>query len=230
VASPHQGGPVGPRDKVRIRFHKGGALRLLSHHDLLRTFERLLRRAEVPFRRTQGFNPHPRLVFALALPLGVVGRAEVVELELTESLPPDEIHARITRQAPPGLDVLSVQRIDPRSTARVRGLCYALTVPAERVSELRRRIAEVLVAPECLVERERPQRRRFDLRPVIRDLRLTPAPEGALLEMDLRLTAAGTARPEELLALLGLADLTDAGVVLERTLELEDEAPPGQVS
>src|SRR6516225_7516035 len=105
--------PPGPRDKVRIRFRKDGPLRLLSHHDLMRTFERMLRRADLPFRRTQGFHPKPRLVFALSLPLGVVGRDEVVELELDQELPPEEIHDRLARQAPAGLSVTSVRRIDP---------------------------------------------------------------------------------------------------------------------
>src|SRR5439155_20976241 len=69
------------RCKVRLRFRKGGDLRLVSHHDLMRCFERMLRRAGLPYRSTAGFNPKPRLVFASALPLGVVGCEEVVELE-----------------------------------------------------------------------------------------------------------------------------------------------------
>ena len=75
-APPENTVPAPPvaRDKVRIRFRKDGSLRLLSHHDLLRTFERMLRRANLPYHRTQGFHPHPRLVFALSLPLGVIGR------------------------------------------------------------------------------------------------------------------------------------------------------------
>ena len=76
--------PRGARDKVRLRFRKDGSLRWLSHHDLLRTFERMLRRSALPFRSTQGFHPHPRLVFALSLPLGVVGVEEVAELELDD--------------------------------------------------------------------------------------------------------------------------------------------------
>ena len=88
------------RDKVRIRFRKDRDLRLLSHHDLLRTFERMLRRAGLPVRRTQGFHPHPRLVFALSLPLGVVGCAEVVEIELDEVLPVEQIRDCLMRQAP----------------------------------------------------------------------------------------------------------------------------------
>src|SRR5207253_3923437 len=92
-----------PFTKVRFRFRKSADLRLLSHHDLMRTFERLLRRAEMPVRQTRGFHPKPRLVFALSLPLGVVGCEEVGELELDEPLAPEEVHARLARHAPPGL-------------------------------------------------------------------------------------------------------------------------------
>src|SRR5882724_11469743 len=99
------------RDKVRIRFRKGGELRLVSHHDLMRCFERMLRRAALPFHSTQGFNPRPRLVFALSLALGIVGADEVVELELGEELPLDEIRARLTAQAPEGLEFISIARI-----------------------------------------------------------------------------------------------------------------------
>src|SRR5271169_352330 len=98
--------PVGAKDKVRLRFRKDGALRWLSHHDLLRTFERILRRSGLPFRNTQGFNPHPRIVFALSLPLGVVGRSEVVELELDEKIPPEQVRDRLQAQCPTGLAIL----------------------------------------------------------------------------------------------------------------------------
>src|SRR5438132_1580822 len=112
--------------KVRIRFRKDGPLRFLSHHDLMRTFERMLRRADLPLRRSQGFHPKPRLVFALSLPLGVIGCEEVVELELDRALPPEEVRLRLVAQAPPGLGILGVRGIDPRAGAQVRSLCYGL--------------------------------------------------------------------------------------------------------
>jgi radical SAM-linked protein len=218
--------PAGPRDKVRIRFQKGGSLRLLSHHDLLRTFERMLRRAALPFHRTQGFIPRPRLVFALSLPLGVVGLAEVVELELDEPLDPAEVHTRLARQTPPGLEILAVERIHPRRTARVRGLSYALTIPPDRAALAQPRLATVLASPNCWVERTRPPRRRLDLRPFLRDLRLTDRSGITRLEIDLWLTPTGTARPEEVLQLLGLEDIVEQGAVLERTrLELVEDIP-----
>src|SRR5436309_13789025 len=97
-------------DKVRIRFRKDGDLRLLSHHDLMRTFERMLRRAALPFRSTEGFHPKPRMVFALSLPLGVAGLDEVVEVELTQELPADDVLSRLAAQAPPGLHLFSIRR------------------------------------------------------------------------------------------------------------------------
>jgi radical SAM-linked protein len=212
---------------VRIRFRKSGTLRLLSHHDLMRTFERLLRRSELPFHRSQGFHPKPRLIFALSLPLGVIGCEEVVELELAEVLPPEEIHVRLAHQTPPGLDILSVRRISPKVNAQVCRLSYAVGVPAERLPDLHRRIAEVLTAAECWIDRDRPQSRkpgrRLDARLSLADLRIhhSPSPK---LEMVLHLTPSGTVRPEEVLGLLGLEDLLDAGAIFERTrLELKDE-------
>lgn len=216
---------IGARDKLRFRFRKDGPLRWLSHHDLLRTFERLLRRSSLPFRSTQGFNPRPRLVFALSLPLGVVGRAEVAELELDEPVPPEEARDRLARHCPPGLAILDARRIPPRTTAHVKGFTYALEVPPERRDATAGRIVQALAAAQWAVARSKPAPRSVDVRPFVRDLRLDPAT--GWLEMDLWLTPAGTARPEEVLGLCGLGDLLAAGAVLERTrLELDDEPAP----
>jgi radical SAM-linked protein len=209
------------RDKIRIRFRKAGDLRLVSHHDLMRACERMLRRADLPFHSTSGFNPKPRLVFALSLGLGIVGCREVLELELDAPLPPEEIQERLLRQAPPGLEILEVRRIDPRASAQVQRVTYRIAIPAERITGLRQRIASLLAAPEIPVERVRPKPRRLDVRPYVEDLRVLPDS----LEMQLRVTPTGTARPDELLDVLGLGDLLPSGKILERTsVELHDES------
>jgi radical SAM-linked protein len=222
---PPDAGP--PPAKLRLRFTKGGDLRFLSHHDLMRTFERMMRRARIPFRRTQGFHPKPRLVFALSLPLGVVGVEEVVELELDHFVPPEDIRASLTAEAPAGLTILSARAVDFRAGAQVCRLCYRAPLAGDTVESVRRRAADLLAAPDWHVERAGPPVRRIDLRPSVRDLRVTEGAGSAALEMDLRPTPAGTARPEELLRYLGLETLLEAGAVLERSrLELDDEIPP----
>jgi len=214
------GTPLG--EKVRIRFRKGGDLRLLSHHDLLRCFERMLRRSNLPFRTTAGFNPRPRLVFALSLPLGIVGCEEAVELELNEVLSPEEVQDRLTRQAPPGLTILSVQRISPRTKAQVRRVSYRVLLPADQTAELSRRVADLLAAPACWIERTRPRPRRLDVRHYLDQLRVLPD----ALEMDLWVLPTGLARPEEVLRLLGLEERLTTELIYERTrVELFDEQP-----
>jgi radical SAM-linked protein len=207
-------------EKVRIRFRKDGDLRLVSHHDLMRTFERMLRRAALPVRSSSGFHPKPRLVFALSLPLGVVGKDEVAELELTETIDPAEIHERLSRHAPSGLEILTIHRIDPKAGAQVCRAGYRIALPAGRAAGLPERIAALLAAKECWVERSRPRQRRYNLRPYLDQLRLEPD----ALEMDLWVTPTGAARAEEVLQLLGLDDVLTSGSILERIrLELQDE-------
>lgn len=206
--------------KVRIRFRKDGDLRWISHHDLMRVWERLLRRAAIPYHSTQGFNPKPRLVFASPLPLGLVGLNEVAELELDAELSVLELQDRLRAECPAGLHLHSVQAIHPRLTGQVRAAIYRVAVPPERLGRLESAVRDFLAAPHCWHERTRPQAKRIDLRPFVD--RLTIGSE--VLEMRLRVTPTGSVRPDEVLSHLDLADLLEAGAVIERvTLELEDE-------
>jgi radical SAM-linked protein len=212
--------PPRARDKARIRFSKGGDLRLVSHRDLLKCFERVLRRAELPIHHSQGFHPMPRMVLAQSLGLGIIGHSEVLELEFDEPVEPADLQRRLIAQMPPGLRILSVGRIPVKSSAQVRRAGYRVTVPGERAAETARRIDALLEAKELWVERTRPAARRFDLRPLVSELRLSDQ----TFEMLLWVTPNGAARPDEVLTLLGLGDLVEAGVPLERhVLELHDE-------
>lgn len=215
AAAPPGDGPC--RVKVRLRFRKDGDMRLVSHHDLMRCFERMLRRADLPFLSTSGFNPRPRLVFALSLQLGLVGLEEVADLELGAALPPEEIRDRLARQAPAGLAILSVHPVDRKRGLRVRRVSYRVPLEPRHLDGLARRCEALLAASACWFERTRPQTRRLDLRPYLHELRVL----ADALAIDLWVTPTGTARPEEVLHLLGLADVLESGAILERTrLEL----------
>jgi radical SAM-linked protein len=230
-------------DKFRIRFRKRGDLRFLSHLDLMRAFERMLRRAGLPFNSTSGFHPKPRMVFALSLPLGVAGLDEVVELELTEELPPEEVLTRLSAQAPAGMEFTSIRRIPPNATGQVCRAAYRLPVPQDRIADLADCCSALLAQAECWVERLHPKPKRVDVRPYILGLHIgeeedrqslpiqansvgagSACPPHFHLILDLKVTPTGSARAEELLGLLCLADLLDAGAILERTeLQLHDE-------
>jgi len=191
----------------------------------MRCFERMLRRASIPYRSTAGYNPKPRLIFALSLPLGISGAEEVVELELNEELSADDVRQRLCRQAPPGLEILSARRIEPKTTAHVQSVCYRIAVPGDRRDCLPEKIEALLASSECWIERQRPRPRKIDVRPCLLDLRLV----AEALEIDIAVTPNGTARPDEILELLGLGDLFEAGAILKGIkmgLLTEYGAPP----
>src|SRR5687768_9350816 len=97
------------RQRIRIRFRKEGDLRLISHRDLLRTLERLFRRAELPLGMSEGFHPKPRMSFPSALAVGIAGADEVMELELSQERTAEELLAVLTPHLPPGLAINSLE-------------------------------------------------------------------------------------------------------------------------
>ena len=172
-------------DKFRFRFVKSGTLRLVSHHDLMRCSERMLRRAAVPFKSTAGFHPTPRWVFALSLSLGVVGCDEVVELELTEPRDSDELLACLNAQAPTGLKFTSVKPVPMKATATPRRVVYEMPLPVDRVTEVEAAATALMAEPKVWVERLKPSPKRLNIRPYFRCVSverqptpLAPLPEG----------------------------------------------------
>ena len=206
--------------KVRIRFRKDGDLRLVSHHDLMHVFERMLRRAGIEFCSTQGFHPKPRLVFAQSLALGLVGCQEVADLEHSDSATDEELLHKLSEQTPPGLTLHSIKTIPPRSKTQVNRVCYGLALPAARVAAAREQANELLSKSECWIERTRPNLRQLNIRPFVRGIDF----QEDRIEIDIWIGPYGTARPEEILEQLGLVDLWQQGELLYRTtLELIDE-------
>jgi len=201
--------------KVRLRFAKTGDLRLVSHHDLMRCLERTLRRAEVPVASSQGFNPRPKVVFALALGLGIAGLREVVELELAEPIAPDEVLRRLVAAAPPGLAFFAAEAVGSGRAPQVSAVRYALAVPADRLAAAREALAHLLASDHWPYTRLRPDRTvAIDLRPFVLGAALDP--EG-VLHFRLKVTPGGSARSEEVIDALGLRDLLAHGAVLFRT-------------
>jgi radical SAM-linked protein len=211
-----------PLDKVRIRFRKSGDLRLVSHLDLMRSFERMLRRAALPFRMSQGFHPTPRLVLAQSLPLGLVGASEVAELELTEELEPAEVLRRLREQAPPGIEFLSATRIPLKTTARPRRAMYRVLI-AEPPTDLQNRIAGLLESTEVWADRERPRPRQVNIRPYVDALTIRDGE----VHLTLWVTQEGSARADEIAQAIGIAN---PGIIERVNLELLDEVPPEEAA
>jgi len=192
--------------RYRILFSKVEAMRFTGHLDLHRAWERTFRRAELPLAYTQGFSPHPRLQLAAALPLGILGEAELLDAWLDQAVEPMVLLERLHAAAPPGIRVSELQPADPKELSLQQQVEAAVfqAVPGEPTSatELESRIARLLSLPS--IERER-RGKRYDLRPLILELvALGPPEESPAVRMTLAARGGATGRPEELIDALDL--------------------------
>lgn len=190
--------------RLRITFAKTDAMRYTGHLDLHRTWERTMRRARLPLAYSQGFNPHPRINLASALPLGFTSQEEVVDIWLEKSLPIPEISAALERAAPPGIQIKEVQEIDehePTLQTVLEASDFIITL-LEPLPDLDKRLS-ALEAAESL-----PRERRgkpYDLRPLIEAIERLPDNERGQARLSVRLTAheGATGRPEAVIEALG---------------------------
>jgi radical SAM-linked protein len=202
--------------RVRIRFSKQGDLRLISHRDLLRTFERLFRRAAIDVRQSEGFHPKPRMNFASPLALGIAGLDEVLEVDLVDCVSPDELLETLNRHTVPGLSFHAAETLDHTRKAQAHSLCYAAALKESDVEQVASSAAALMASSNCVVRREHDDRA-LDIRPLIEDLRV----EGTVLQMKLLVSDQIGVRARDVLEELGLGDLESTGLVTRTAVELK---------
>lgn len=200
--------------RIRVQFGKGDPLKYISHLDVARTWERVFRRAKLPMAYSQGFNPRPRFQIAAALPVGVTGERELLDLWLLEPLPPEQVRDRLRAAAPAGLEIGDAEQVDlsePSLQSRMQAADYRAVIHSlESVDGLRVRIQEFLALPSLLRSRQHKGKwQTYDLRPLVQTLEVR-AGEGQerVLAMRLQANAQGAGRPDEVLDALGLAPAT----------------------
>lgn len=194
--------------RLRITFSKGENLRYISHLDLARTWERVLRRAGIPVAYSRGYHPHPKMVFAAALPVGCTGEAEVMDIVLSQPMPPRRVLRGLGPRMPDGLTAIDATPIYGRAPALPTLLFSA---DYESVIEMNQSIEDAAHQCQALLARESIPRvyrdKSYDLRPRVDDLQvLRVNARHLLLRMQLAAGENGTGRPDEVLDELGWAD------------------------
>lgn len=89
--------------RLRVKYRITDRLAYLSHLETVRSMERVVRRAGLPFAITEGFNPHMKIAFGPALPVGAGSRSEYFDLRLREYVSPDLALAALQAAAPENL-------------------------------------------------------------------------------------------------------------------------------
>jgi radical SAM-linked protein len=190
---------------VRLKYEKLGKIRWIGHRDVARAMERAFRVVQLPLAFTEGFSPHPKVSFGLALSTGHESEAEYLDLVLAEDVDLDEIPAAISGALPAGMAVVGARRLVDRAPA----LQEAVTAVAWRVeiaprAGTRDQIAAGLAARTLETMRHRKGRDVLeDVRPVIRSIDVH---DDTTVDMELH-TQPRSAKPGEVLAAIG--DITE---------------------
>ena len=193
--------PDAPIRKFRFIYEKSGDLRFLSHLEILRTFIRAIQRAGYRLEHSRGFNPHPKIVFSHALPVGVESRAEVVDFSLLETngqIRLRDLFQNLKRELPRGLQPRSGWRIEgkaPSSANALSAATYAVSLlrkdldaPEAPDSRIKTAIEDFMNEKSIEISRERKGRiKHFDALPSILRFTLEPSTDSAIrLHLTLR--------------------------------------------
>ncbi len=212
-----------PAQRLRLTYSKKGDARYIGHLDLARFWERVFRRVDLPLAYTHGYHPQPRIQFASALPVGVAGENEMVDIWLTERVEPEAWVQPITRNLPDGFAIKTLVEAPlklPAMQASLRAAVYRICWKDVAGEELAERVSAVLGAEEILRPRFKKPEKTYDLRPRILSIDILPHEPGCV-RMKLAAGSQANARVSEVIAVLGLDDRRHA--ILREKLILDEE-------
>ena len=154
--------------RIWIKFAKDQPLQFLSHLDLLRLWQRALRRACLPVQYSQGFNPHPKISFAAALPVGVTSEAEYTDIHFAQKITDVEID-KLQSVLPQGLQIKGWRPV-PAAAKTLMAMVGAQRwqVTIESAAAVQTSLEQLLQAAELPVQRQRKKGvKTINLRPYI---------------------------------------------------------------
>ena len=94
--------------KARIKFRKNGVMKFIGHLDIMRFFQKVMRRADIPIAFTGGFSPHMIMSFANPLGVGVTSDGEYFDIELTEEIDMQAAVSRMNEVVVEGIEIINM--------------------------------------------------------------------------------------------------------------------------
>ncbi len=174
-----------------LRYEKTENVKYVSHLDFVRMFGRALRRAHLPIAYSEGFNPHPLLGFALPLSVGYTSECEILEISLTEEIPPEEIMTRLNAVLPQGIKILSAH--EGKSAMKKLDIALYEVFPEKTPHK----VTQFLSMDEILIEKKTKSGiKECNIRPDIKDIKATLGK----IEMTLSAGSRANLKPEVVIA------------------------------
>ena len=182
---------------VRVKFSKVGSLQFISHLDLNRTMKTVMIRAGVPIKYSEGFNPHPKMVFALPLSVGTESVTEYLDFKVTCPMSEEELSDRLNSAFPPEMRVIEAYEPCTKFTD-IKFAEYVLENDSDFSTEALEADSIVVMKKTKSGEKE------TDIKPLIRSYKK----EGYKLTCVLSASPDSYLNPDYIAKLLGITDCT----------------------
>lgn len=111
--------------KIRIKFRKYGIMKFIGHLDLMRYFQKAMRRADIDICYSSGFSPHMIMSFASPLGVGLTSDGEYLDIEIGNELSSQAAVQRLNAVMTEGVEVLSFRRIPEDKASNAMSLVAA---------------------------------------------------------------------------------------------------------
>lgn len=179
--------------RVRIKYKK--ELPYIGHLDVVRLWERAIRRTDLPAAYSEGFNPRQKLSFGPPLPLGFSSECEYLDIYLERWTNPLVVKERLNDILPPGIEITEAVNVflaKASLTAEIRTAAYT----TKALGDLKERIKEILASREITARRKDKE---LNIRPMIREI----AQNGDTLAIAVQCDNFGSLKAQELIGLFG---------------------------
>ena len=164
--------------KVRIKFRKNGEMKFIGHLDIMRYFQKAIRRAGLPIKFTEGYSPHMVMSFANPLGVGLTSDGEYFDIELTSPVDKKEAIDKLNEQMVVGMEVVNLVEIpdDKKSKGMslVAGASYLSSVKSGTLpSTWKEQLDDFYRQEEILVVKTtKKSEKEVNIKPMIHKLRV----------------------------------------------------------
>jgi radical SAM-linked protein len=187
--------------RLRVEYSVGPELKFLANLDMMHVIERALRRAEIPYLLSEGFNPHIRLSMGTVLPVGLWGDQEYFDLELND-MAEDEFERRLNSTLPQSLRIKRCRRIAgnvPSLMKAVNAAQYVFVIKPGGI-DLNRLVSDIWAQEQIIVQsRGKNKKVQKDLRAGIFALNVEQVNDKSLLKVMVSINEPLNVRFDELL-------------------------------
>lgn len=191
--------------KVRCEYSVGPELRFLSNLDMMHMMERALRRAQIPYALSEGYNPHMKLSMGTVLPVGLWGEREYFDLELKEEVAVEGLIRQLNSVLPPAVTIKQGIKYEGRESLMqaINAACYSFKVIAMTKIELEGLLDNMMQRPELLIDsRGKKKNLKKDLKPGIYRIEMKQQNDSVMIDLTVAMGEPINIRFDELKDLL----------------------------